>query len=419
MKNVDKIKNTNIQIAAPPSKAHTLRALIISALADGKSTIENPLLAEDQLNMIQCLKNLGIEIEQTQNHITVQGAAGKFSPVVEKIDVGQSGVTMNFLTSACCLADKPVTITGDQRMSERPVAELVQGLSQLGAKIEYLKKQGFLPIKIQGSGLTGGLAKMNGAKTSQYFSSLLISAPCADAPVTIECIDEMTEKPYLDITLQMMKNFGIEAQNDDYKKMMVPKSNYAAKNLKIEGDYSSASFFFLAAAVCNSKVTVTNLNPETKQGDRKFLSLLKKMGAEISESSESVTVTGQKLNAVQQNMSDIPDLVLPAAIAAAFADGKTELTNIGHLRLKECDRLAVTASQLAKMGVNAECTNDSLIIRGTKNAKGASIDPHNDHRIAMSFAVAGLVTGNQQIQNENCVAKSFPDFWERFEIFYK
>jgi 3-phosphoshikimate 1-carboxyvinyltransferase len=419
MKIIDKIRNTDVVIDAPPSKAHTLRALIISSLSAGKCTIYNPLLGEDQRNVIECLKNLGVEIEQQGNKITVIGLGGRYTPISNELNVGESGVGMNFLTSAACLSNKPVVITGAKRITERPIREVVDGLRQLGCKIAYLGKEGYPPIRVYGGGIKGGNAQISGQKSSQYFSSIVISSPYADNKVTLKCVDEMTEKPYFDISLQMMAEFGVRAKNNNYKQIEIPSGKYSAREITIEGDYSSASFFFLAGAICKAKVTVKGLRPDTKQGDKAFLALMEKMGCEVLVTNDGICVRGRKLSAIEQDMSNLPDLVPPLAIAAAFAKGESKLTNIGHLRHKECDRLAVIVSELGKMGVAAKCDESSLIIKGSEKIHGAQIDPHNDHRIAMSFAVAGLATGNQTIDDEMCVAKSFPDFWERFEVFSK
>ncbi|MGD0078535.1 MAG: 3-phosphoshikimate 1-carboxyvinyltransferase [Sedimentisphaerales bacterium] len=420
MRIVNKIRNADVKVNAPPSKAHTLRAIIISSLAEGKSIIRNPLFGQDQLNVIESLKKLGVHIEKTIDTITVEGTGGKLNPVGDELNVGESGVGMNFLTSAACLSEKPITLTGTGRITERPIGEVVKGLRQLGCKIEYIDKDGFPPIKVYGGSIKGGIARMKGQKTSQYFSSLAISSPYALTTVLLECVDTMTEQPYFDITLQMMREFGVQAQNHNYKQVLIPNGKkYSAKDITIEGDYSSASFFFLAGAICKSKVTVAGLNPGSKQGDKAFLDLMKKMGCVVSLTADGVCIEGKPLNAIEQDMSNLPDMVPPLAIAAAFAKGTSRLTNIGHLRLKESDRLLVSASQLNKMGVNATCDQNSLVIEGSQNIHGADIDPHNDHRIAMSFAVAGLATGNQTIQNEMCVAKSFPDFWQRLEVFTK
>jgi len=420
MKNVDKIKNLNAEVIAPPSKAHTLRALIIGSLANGTTTIINPLLAEDQINVINCLKKLGIKISQFPGKIKIQGCGGKYSPVETDLYVGESGVGMNFLSAAANFSDTPVTIAGTKRLMERPISEVINGLKQLGCKIDYLEKEGFPPIKVYGGGIPGGQASIKGAKTSQYFSSLVISSAYAQKDTVLNCVDEMTEKPYFDISTQMMAEFGVQTENKKYKQITIPAGQkYTGIEIVVEGDYSSASFFFLAAAVCKSKVTVSGLRKNTKQGDIEFINLLAKMGSKVFQKDNKVIVEGGQLNAIVQDMSDVPDLVPPMALACAFADGTSRLTNIGHLRHKESDRLGVVAAELNKMGVAAKCDDDSLIIEGTDKAKGAQIDPHNDHRIAMSFAVAGLVTGGQIIENETCVAKSFPDFWERFEVFHQ
>jgi 3-phosphoshikimate 1-carboxyvinyltransferase len=420
MKIVKKIENPDIEIAAPPSKAHTLRAIIIGSLAKGTTVIKNPLLGEDQLNVINCLKKLGVKIDVAGNKITIQGSGGRYKPIENELNVGESGVGMNFLAAAANLSDKPVVIGGSKRLTERPIGEIINGMRQLGCKIDYLDKEGFPPVKIYGGGIRGGKAAIKGGKTSQYFSAITISSPYAQNEVTLNCTDEMTEKPYFDITLQIMSEFGVDAVNKNYKQITVPSGKkYSAREITIEGDYSSASFFSLAAAICKSKVTIRGLRIDTKQGDKAFLNLIEKMGCKISEKKDKISIEGGELSAIEQDMSDVPDLVPPMAIAAAFAKGSSRFTNIGHLRLKECDRLAVMACELNKMGVSAKCDEDSLIIEGTRQAHGAKIDPHNDHRIAMSFAVAGLATGQQIIEDENCVAKSFPDFWERFEVFYK
>ncbi len=420
MKIIKKIENLDVEIAAPPSKAHTLRALIIGSLAKGTTVIKNPLFGQDQLNVINCLKKLGVKIDISGNKIFVEGSDGKYKPIEDRLDVGESGVGMNFLSAAANLSDKPIIITGSKRLTERPIDEVINGMRQLGCKIDYLDKEGFPPAKIYGGGIRGGKAAIKGGKTSQYFSAITISSPYAENAVTLNCIDEMTEKPYFDISLQMMSEFGVDAVNKNYKQIIIPcGGKYSAREITIEGDYSSASFFFLAAAICKTKVTVSGLRSDTKQGDKVFLNLIEKMGCKVSQTKDKTSVQGEELIAIEQDMSNIPDLVPPTAIAAAFAKGNSRLTNIGHLRLKECDRLAVMVSELNKMGVSVECNEDSLTIEGTRQAHGAKIDPRNDHRIAMSFAAAGLVTGQQVIENENCVAKSFPDFWERFEVFHK
>ncbi len=420
MQTVNKLKNNDVVFNAPPSKAHTLRAIIISSLADGISIIRNPLFAEDQINTINALKSLGVNIISENNKITIHGSSGKYNPIEEELNIGESGVGMNFLLSAACLSTKPVILTGAKRIRERPIAEVVKGLRQLGCEFNYLEDQGFPPIKVNSCKIPGGEASISGIKTSQYFSSIIISSPYAESDVNLICTDNMSEKPYFDISQKMMQDFGIEIENQNYKNIFIPgRRCYKPLDITVEGDFSSASFFFVAAAICKTKITVTGLVMDTKQGDKAILDVLSKMGCKIYETNNNICLEGTNLNSIEIDMSDIPDLVPPVAIACAFAKGISHITNIGQLRIKECDRISVIVSELTKMGINARANKDSIYIEGNNsNITGAQINPHNDHRIAMSFAVAGLATGNQVIENETCVAKSFPDFWERFKIFY-
>jgi 3-phosphoshikimate 1-carboxyvinyltransferase len=407
-----------VTVAAPPSKAHTLRALFLASLADGTSVIRNPLLGEDQQRAIDCLAALGAHLSIDGDVVTVRGVGGTFKPLRDELHVGESGVTMNFLAAAACLCDAPVTITGAPRILQRPIAEVVSGMRQLGCRLDYLGDDGFPPIRVHGGGIPGGLAEISGRISSQYFSAICAAAPYAGRPVTLRCTDRMSEKPYLGITLSVMAAFGVPTENDAFAEMRVPSGRgYGARDFTVEGDYSSASFFFEAAAVCRAAVTVTGLEPDSVQGDRRALDLFRQMGCTIEGEAGGLSVRGAPLRAIRADMSDTPDLVPPVAVAAAFADGATRLGGIGHLRHKECDRLAVIAGELARMGIDAHCDDSSLTVVGGQ-PHGAVIDPHNDHRIAMSFGVAGLATEGQSVGNETCVAKSFPDFWDRLRAFH-
>ncbi len=418
MKLIEKIGNRDVTVQAPPSKAHTLRALVIASLADGESVIERPLLGNDQLDVIGCLKALGAGLQVSEDRVVVSGCGGAFEPRADELNVGESGVGTNFLTAAACLSSGPVTITGTGRIAERPVAELVSGLRQIGGRIEYLGREGFPPLKVAGGGLSGGTAEMRGDATSQYFSAVAIAAPMASGAVTLSCLGAMAERPYFDITLQMMSRFGVQAERLDAQRVRIPTVGaYVPSQVVVEGDYSSASFFFLAAAVCRSAVTVAGLPARTLQGDRRILDLLTSMGCAVSEEGGAVRVEGGPLRCITEDMGDTPDLVPPLAVAAAFAEGTSILRDVGRLRHKESDRVVVIVSELGKMGGLARCDGDSLIIEGGRQLHGAQIDPHNDHRIAMSFAVAGLATGGQVIEDEQCVGKSFPDFWDKLGAF--
>ncbi len=419
MKTVERIPPRSVTVQAPPAKAYTLRALLFGALADGKSVLRRPLLADDQKNMIACLEALGISVRVTPEAVTIEGAGGRFHPVAETLFVGDSGVTMNFLTSAGCFADRPIVVGGTPRLNERPIKEVVGGVRQLGARIEYLGAEGFPPIRIHPTGLDGGRAALHGAVTSQYFSSLVISAALARSPVTLECLDAMTERPYFDISTAMMRDFGVSATNRDYKTIDVPApQRYLARDYLVEGDFSSASFLFLVAAVLGSTVRVEGLNQHSVQGDKRFLDLLERMGCRVRWDGTTVEVTGGNLVGLEEDMSDVPDLVPPLAVAAAFARGESRFTRVGHLVHKESNRVVAMETELRKMGAHVWHDQETMTIEGRpEDLQGATVATYNDHRIAMSLAVAGLAVGDQHIENPGCVAKSFPDFWEKLAQF--
>lgn len=412
------MKRQTVTVAAPPAKAYTLRALVLASLAEGTSRVRNPLMGQDQIHLIGCLKSLGAQIVEDGADLLVTGCAGKYHPQQEELNAGESGVTMNFLSSLSALCDKEVVLTGKEGLLKRPIGEVISGIHQLGGKATYLNKEGFPPVRIHPSPLKGGETTMSGAKTSQYFSSLVISGALTEEETTIICSDEMSERPYFDITTSMMEKFGVKTDNRDYKRMTIPAGqSYKACDIAVEGDFSSATFFFIAAAVCGKSVTVTGLNRESVQGDREILPLLEKMGCKVEWSGDAVTLTAGPLKAIKADGTDIPDMVPSLAVAAAFAEGESVFTGVGRLRYKECDRLEAIRSNLEMMGCQVCYDDDNIYIQGGSKLHGAEINSFNDHRIAMAFAAAGLAVEGQLIGEPGCVSKSFPDFWERFAPF--
>jgi 3-phosphoshikimate 1-carboxyvinyltransferase len=419
MRTVAKTQPRPVTVQAPPAKAYTLRALLFGALADGVSTLRRPLLAEDQLNMIACLEGLGVTVEKGEGWLKVHGLGGRFHPVKDELHVGDSGVTMNFLTSAAAFADKPVVLGGTPRLNERPIQEVVDGVRQLGARVDYLGAEGLPPVRVHPTGLHGGRAAIHGAVTSQYFSSLVISTALAQGPVTLVCLDDMTERPYFDISTAMMADFGVTSVNHGYKTIDVAApQTYRARDYLVEGDFSSASFLFLVAAVLGSTVRVEGLNQHSVQGDKRFLDLIERMGCTVVWDGSAVEVTGGDLVGIEEDMSDVPDLVPPLAVAAAFARGETRFTRVGHLVHKESNRVVAMETELKKMGVDARHDVETMTIVGNRDGiHGATVSTYKDHRIAMSLAVAGLAVGDQHVENPGCVAKSFPDFWDKLALF--
>ena len=364
-------------VSAPPSKSITHRALILASLANGTSNLKNILICEDTLCTINALKSLGVKIEISDNNAKVSGKNGSFSPK-SAIDVKNSGTTYRFLTALGALSGKKLKIKGSSRIKKRPINELLKSLKLLETKSNIM---------------------VDSAKSSQFLSALLLISPLLKKELVFES-KNLSSSPYIDITLFLMQKFGVKvtAKNGSY--FVVPNQKYHSTNYEIEGDYSSAAFFFAGSAITKSKINILDLNPDSVQGDRYFLDIVKKM-----------TIKNQNLAGIKIDMKNYPDLVPVLSVLAAFAKGKTLITGISHLRLKESDRISSVAKGLIIMGIKVKQTGGSLEITGGM-PKGASIDTHNDHRIAMSFAIAALnAKGNSLIKNAEVVNKSYPEFW--------
>ncbi len=401
-------------LTLPGSKSYTHRALIAAALARGESVLANALQAEDTELTAQALAKLGAGIDWQETIIRVRGVGGKWRAVAEPLYLGNSGTSMRFITALAALGEGQYRLTGSPRLCRRPMGELLAALRQLGVNAVSKLGDGCPPVIVQG-GLTGGRAQLSGAVSSQYLSALLFIAPLAPQGAEIEVTGELVSRPYVDLTLDVLGAFGITYYREGYRFFQAPGGQeYLARDYEIEADASSASYFWAAAALTGGRVTVTNLSLETCQGDIDFLSVLARMGCRIAQAPEGLTVVGGPLSGAQVDMSAMPDLVPTLAVLAAFAKGDTIITGAAHLRHKESDRLHAVATELGKMGISAEETPDGLVIRGGQ-PHGADIDTYEDHRIAMSFAVAGLKIPGIKITNPACVAKSFPDFWDFFE----
>jgi 3-phosphoshikimate 1-carboxyvinyltransferase len=283
--------------------------------------------------------------------------------------------------------------------------------------VESLAQKGYPPVRIQGSGLKGGRTLVDARRSSQFVSAILLAAPYASQPVEV-AVQGLVSRPYVEVTLDGMSRFGAEAGWMDNETVRVEApGNYKPGSYSVEGDCSSASYFWAAAAITRGRVVTSNITHSSRQGDLALLGLLSRMGCQVKCDSDGVTVVGGSLRGIEADMGDMPDMVPTLAVTAAFANGTSIISNVSHLRIKESDRLRAIAEGLQRMQVQVEERDDGLVIEGGK-PQGAPIDPHNDHRIAMSFAVAGLATEGVQIANESCVNKSFPQFWETFEELY-
>ncbi len=418
MKEIIPVSTVDATVAVPGSKSLTQRALIAAALADGTSRLIGPLASEDTRYTSRALEQMGVIVERGDDVWLVHGNGGKLQTPDSEIFLGNNGTATRFLTSVVALGHGDFRIDGEERMRERPIGPLMEALQGWGIEISSEQGTGCPPLLIKSKGLDGGATVLPEGKSSQYVSSLLLVAPYAAEAATLEVKGEVFSKPYVAMTLSVMSDFGVSVDcNEEFTSFRIPQGRYRAMDYEIEGDASNASYFWAAAAVTGGRVTVSNVPVPSLQGDAGVVPLLARMGCEVSMDGGGISLQGrERLEGITVDMGDMPDVVPTLAVVAAFAHGKTVINNIAHLRIKECDRLTATLAELVKMGAEVEEGDDYMVIHGDGGARlhGAVIETYNDHRMAMSFAVAGLKVPGVQIMDEACVGKSFPDFWERF-----
>jgi len=415
MREIHPRKIKTAEVIVPGSKSYTHRILIASALSDGCCTISNALKSEDTLLTLNALRQLGMNIAEDADYITVYGTGGSLAACDMPIFLGNSGTSMRLLAGVASLAKGITTLTGTERMCERPIQDLLDGLNQTGMSARSVNNNGCPPIEIRGGKVQGGSVDLRCGISSQYLSALLLIAPYTENGLDINVIEGPVSKPYIDMTIEVMRQFGVEISRKGYNNFHVRgNQNYRAGNYTVETDCSNASYFWAAAAITGGTVRVKRITRQSGQGDIRLLELFEQMGCKVIEEHNGIAVSGGKLNAIEADMADMPDMVPTLAVVAAYADGTTLIKNVAHLKAKESDRLNAVATELSKMGIDATCHDTGLIIKGGI-PHGTQIHTYNDHRIAMCFAVAGLITPGVQIENESCVEKSFPNFWDVFE----
>lgn len=404
----------------PGSKSITNRALLLAALADGTSTLTGALRSEDTVYMADALRDLGVTVEEDGAKITVTGRGGHFAhPAKSTLFIGNSGTTVRFLTAAACLMPEgsDVVLDGVARMRERPIRDLLGALITLGVNAEAVNGHGCPPVRVRGGGLPGGRCSLRGDVSSQYLTALLQVAPYAKSDVDITIVGGLISKPYIEITRAVMNAFGADFENDEYLSLHIRSGQrYHGIDYSIEADASNASYFMAAAAVTGGRVKLQNLGSTSIQGDIAFADVLERMGCRITRGAQ-IEVTGpKKLKAVDADMTLIPDTAQTLAAAAIFADGPSHITGIGSLRVKETDRIAAITNELRKLGARVDEGPENWTIYPIEKApESAAIATYEDHRMAMSFAVAGLRLPDITIDDPGCVAKTFPDFWETWK----
>ncbi len=414
------VKTINAVVKVPGSKSLTQRALIAAALAEGKSTLRNPLASEDTSYTMTALRQMGIEVDDTDPEAwLVQGTGGKIQQSEQDIFLGNNGTATRFLTSVAALGHGRFRISGGERMAERPIEPLIQALQGWDVQIKSEADNGCPPLAIDADGLAGNKTILPEGKSSQYISSLLLVAPYTAQAAELEVVGQVFSRPYVEMTLAVMADFGIRVEAAHaLNYFRIPQGCYQGTDYPIEGDASGASYFWAAAAITGGKVTVANVPVPSLQGDAQLVPLLARMGCEVSMVKGGITVNGpEQLEGIEVDMGNMPDVAPTLAVVAAFAEGTTVINNIAHLRIKECDRLAVMVSELRKLGADVEEEDDRMIIHGQAggdNLHGGDIKTFEDHRIAMCFGVASLKIPGIRIHGQECVVKSFPDFWQRF-----
>ena len=393
-------------INLPGSKSVSNRALLLAALAHGKTVLTNLLDSDDVRHMLNALTALGVSYtlsaDRTRCEIIGNGGPLHAEGALE-LFLGNAGTAMRPLAAALCLGSNDIVLTGEPRMKERPIGHLVDALRLGGAKITYLEQENYPPLRLQG-GFTGGNVDVDGSVSSQFLTALLMTAPLAPEDTVIRIKGDLVSKPYIDITLNLMKTFGVEIENQHYQQFVVKggQSYQSPGTYLVEGDASSASYFLAAAAIKGGTVKVTGIGRNSMQGDIRFADVLEKMGATICWGDDYISCTRGELNAIDMDMNHIPDAAMTIATAALFAKGTTTLRNIYNWRVKETDRLFAMATELRKVGAEVEEGHDFI-----------RITPPEKHRMAMCFSLVALSDTPVTILDPKCTAKTFPDYFEQ------
>jgi 3-phosphoshikimate 1-carboxyvinyltransferase len=405
-------------LRVPGSKSITNRALLIAALASGESQLSGGLESDDTLAMIEGLSALGCQITLGPERWRVQGRRGKLQRSAAAIQARSSGTTARFLTAAAALANGPVVIDGSPRMRERPISDLTDALGRLGVRVDVLGQRGCPPVRVHGGAIPGGRAEIDARRSSQFVSAVLLAAPYARTDVVLEFAGGvLVSKPYVDLTLEVMRAFGAEAEWIGAAALRVKAGRgYRGREYAIEPDASAAVYPLCAAAISGGRARVEGLRADSIQADLKVLDVLAVMGCEIQRGADFVEVRGPmgRLRGADVDMNEMPDAALAVAVVAAFAGGPSRLANIANLRIKETDRLHALETELRKLGAEATTTEDSLSIEPGR-PRGAEIETYDDHRMAMSFALAGLRIPGVSIRDPGCVRKTWPEYFEMLD----
>ncbi|WP_261882866.1 3-phosphoshikimate 1-carboxyvinyltransferase [Vibrio pelagius] len=415
------IQKVSGEVNLPGSKSVSNRALLLAALSSGKTRLTNLLDSDDIRHMLNALTKLGVSYQLSDDKTVceVEGLGGAFaSQEALELFLGNAGTAMRPLAAALCLGSGEYVLTGEPRMKERPIGHLVTALREAGASVEYLENENYPPLKIKGTGLKSGTVSIDGSISSQFLTAFLMAAPLAEGEITIKIEGELVSKPYIDITLHIMKQFGVDVINNDYQEFVIPTGQQyiAPGDFLVEGDASSASYFLAAAAIKGGEIKVTGIGKNSIQGDIQFADALEKMGAEIEWGDDYVISRVGQLKGIDMDYNHIPDAAMTIATTALFAEGTTAIRNVYNWRVKETDRLAAMATELRKVGAEVEEGEDYIIVQPVSELKHAAIDTYDDHRMAMCFSLVALSDTPVTINDPGCTSKTFPDYFDKLKM---
>ena len=416
MKSIPRLETVSATVTAPPSKSYSVRALLLGAMADGTTTITNCLDADDTRYALEALRAIGFETSGSFKDALRIGQRRSMSANEVPISVGNAGTAMRFLSGWLAFTPGRFLLSGEKRMHERPIGDLVEALLSVGGEVEYVEREGYPPLRIRGKRMRGGFDVEISAKTSsQFASALMLAGATLPDGITLH-ITSMASAPYLDITADILRSFGATVtrrQSDVHvRAARLHRETYA-----VEGDYSSASYWFAAAAACGGEARVRGLASPSAQGDARFLDILAAMGCDVIVVDDVVTVgrSNAPLRGGQFDCNATPDIVPTLAAIAPLADSPVEITNVANLRVKESDRIAAVSAELRRLGASVEERADGLIVQPGWSYEAITVDSHNDHRIAMAFAVSGLARGGVTIADEQVASKSYPRYWKTLD----
>lgn len=407
----------NATVRVPGSKSVSNRALPVAAVAQGESRLRGLLVADDTTVMIDALRLLGVPVNWQGPDAVVGGQAGPLAARSGEVDAGLSGTTLRFLLPLLAAGQGSFRLTGQGSLLRRPIQDQLDALQQLGVVVSSEQDNGCAPLRLEAAGLSGGAVTVSGALSSQYLSGLLLAAPLARTETVISVEGELQSAPFVTVTLELMRQFGIQVEHNGLQQFRVAPGVYQAQDLLVEGDATAAGYFWVAAAVTGGRVTVSNVGSDSSQGDRQLANVLEKMGCSVDWTAATCTVQGPPPGALRGgsfDLNEFPDQALALAVAGLFTSGPLTISNVHNMRIKESDRIAALTTELRRIGAQVEEGPDWLRVTPQSDYRPAEIRTYDDHRMAMAFAVAGLVLPGITILDPGCVAKTYPGYWDDF-----